>query len=384
MTVTIRESAAPGGKGPFAHRLLMGFLTLLLTVLLIWLLGFILSDIGKWPGPDREALEAEYIDPELEDRLEQLQREKARLSAEIENQRDIQEILRSSADNSQQTMNQLLELNRRSLARDMTPSAEEQEALVESQRIFLENQRAFQEANRTIAELGERLREANRQIEETESALREQREPLEEEWRRLMRNHSFKVASAKLGLLMPLFVLAAWGAIRKRGAAYAPLYYAAFIAVFWRTGLVMHQYFPSEFFKYIAISVSIAVVLAFMLHLIRSAVRPKPGMLLRRYREAYTRLRCPVCDYPIGKGRLKFLRWTKRGPDWGGSGASVEDAGGERPYTCPSCGSALFEPCPHCGGIRHSLLPYCEHCGRGGTGPEGKAPPEPADAAPQA
>jgi predicted RNA-binding Zn-ribbon protein involved in translation (DUF1610 family) len=33
------------------------------------------------------------------------------------------------------------------------------------------------------------------------------------------------------------------------------------------------------------------------------------------------------------------------------------------PYTCPSCGTSLYAKCEKCGQIRHTLLPYCEHCG---------------------
>jgi len=39
------------------------------------------------------------------------------------------------------------------------------------------------------------------------------------------------------------------------------------------------------------------------------------------------------------------------------------ETGEEKPYTCPSCGTPLFEKCESCGGLRHSLLPFCLHCG---------------------
>jgi hypothetical protein len=34
----------------------------------------------------------------------------------------------------------------------------------------------------------------------------------------------------------------------------------------------------------------------------------------------------------------------------------------EKPYACPACGTVLFEECGSCGGIRHALLPHCQHC----------------------
>ncbi|MGJ8686286.1 MAG: hypothetical protein ACSHWQ_02320, partial [Spongiibacteraceae bacterium] len=34
----------------------------------------------------------------------------------------------------------------------------------------------------------------------------------------------------------------------------------------------------------------------------------------------------------------------------------------DEPYCCPACGTGLLESCGDCGKMRHSLLPYCQHC----------------------
>ena len=58
---------------------------------------------------------------------------------------------------------------------------------------------------------------------------------------------------------------------------------------------------------------------------------------------------------------------TIRQPDWetippqASSGQPLQD----EPYSCPSCGTTLFEDCRQCGHSRHSLLPHCSHCGEG-------------------
>ena len=60
---------------------------------------------------------------------------------------------------------------------------------------------------------------------------------------------------------------------------------------------------------------------------------------------------------------MRYLFWTRRSlrkmaaliPNVG----NVTDAR----YICPHCGTALYEECNYCHFIRHSLLPYCEHCG---------------------
>ena len=46
------------------------------------------------------------------------------------------------------------------------------------------------------------------------------------------------------------------------------------------------------------------------------------------------------------------------------AGPSIETIKQE-PYTCPACGTELYEKCQQCQGVRHSFLPFCKHCGAG-------------------
>ena len=111
------------------------------------------------------------------------------------------------------------------------------------------------------------------------------------------------------------------------------------------------------------ISVGIAVVLATILKLIRMVTAPQRDWLIKQYREAYHHHRCPICGDPVRRGPLKHVPWTRKGP----AGFSLSPAGeikrDDTPYSCPACGTRLFESCPECSGTRHSLLPYCESCG---------------------
>jgi predicted RNA-binding Zn-ribbon protein involved in translation (DUF1610 family) len=89
---------------------------------------------------------------------------------------------------------------------------------------------------------------------------------------------------------------------------------------------------------------------------------PKPDWLLKQYREAYEHFLCPACNYPIRRGPLRYLFWTRRTlrrlriPTQAGAQA-------DEPYTCPACGTVLFEECPSCHAVRHALLPVCSKCG---------------------
>jgi len=125
--------------------------------------------------------------------------------------------------------------------------------------------------------------------------------------------------------------------------------------------LVVHEYFPTRYFKYVLILALLAVVVRLLVYLIRTVAFPKVEWLERQYREAYERFLCPVCEYPIRTGPRKFLYWTRRTVHKILPLSGVSDA--ESPYTCPCCGTAVFETCPACGKIRHSLLAHCEHCG---------------------
>ena len=51
-------------KGPWVHRFLVRLLTVALAVLVFWLLGFVIDDIGTWPGPIYGDVEHRLLDPD--------------------------------------------------------------------------------------------------------------------------------------------------------------------------------------------------------------------------------------------------------------------------------------------------------------------------------
>lgn len=110
---------------------------------------------------------------------------------------------------------------------------------------------------------------------------------------------------------------------------------------------------------------AIAIVLAFLVWLLRKASRPDRSLLIARYREAYRGHACPVCAHPSARGPLRFAVWTRRGPRLPTGVESAPESGGaaKSPYTCPACGTLLFDDCARCGASRHTLLPFCESCG---------------------
>ncbi len=349
--------------GPKRYRYLINILSALLTVLFIWLLGFVLGDIGTLPGPDYEEIEKQHVDQKLIDELNTLREQEEKLSRQIKNQKEIQDILQTSTQNTKETMNQLLEMHRLNIEKGIDPTEKEQKALAESENLFLENQKKFQVANKKVAELSEQQREINQQIQSLRDQINQQKEPAQEEYKHQQRIHSIKVASFKLAFLIPMLFLAAWLVYKQKTSAFVPIFYAGLIATLWKTGSIMHQYFPHELFKYIAIVAAITVVLMFIIHLIKKMIKPKSDWRLKQIKEAYIHHFCPVCSFPIKRGPFKHAVWTSRGPRFQTRDKSMDEQEEDQSYICPACGEQLYESCESCQSTRPSLLPHCPACG---------------------
>jgi hypothetical protein len=349
-------------KGTWAFRLLIHAFTILFSLLIYWLLGFVMRDIGTWPGPRYEEVEKRLGNAQLAGEADTLRMQIDDTTRAIVSRRQRQTVLRDSTSNSEKTMNQLLEIQRLTIQKGVAPSAEDARALAESQRLFLANQARYQEMNDQIAGLDEQLGGLQDRQREVQKKLEAQRPAIAAEFNRLHARHQFGIASVKLAVLLPLILLAGWLFLRKRAGLYAPLLHGAGLALLVKVGMVIHEHFPTRYFKYILTIAAIVVVTRILVYLLRSVAAPKLEWLLKQYREAYEHFFCPVCSHPIRRGPRKDLFWTR------GSLKRLQvpvptGADAEEPYTCPVCATPLFEACPACRHMRHSLLPACQHCG---------------------
>jgi hypothetical protein len=356
-------SVAVRNPGSWTQRFLVWVFTVALGLLLFWLIGFVLGDIGTWPGPDYQALEREMIEPRLLSESLSLTQQLEETRRTIERESSRQKVLSDSTAEAQRTMSQLLDFQRLAIEKGVTPTAEEQQALAESQSLFLSNQRQYQELNQQIGLLENQRNSLEEQQRRLEQELALARDPVQKEFDLQWQTHRWRVAAAKLGVMIPLLIVSSVLFLKWRTSLYALLIYAFGAAVVLRTTQVMHEYFPERWFKYILIGVSLIVVLRALVYLVRSIAHPKVDTLVRQYREAYERFLCPICEYPIRRGPLKYLVWTRRSaknlPQ-----QPLANPERETPYTCPMCATRLFEECPHCHAVRHALLPACEHCGQ--------------------
>lgn len=349
-------------KGPWFARFLIAVFTVLFGVLFYWLLSFVMQDIGTWPGPDFAALEKELIDQGLLKKADELAKQIEQTRRDIEAQRARQAELRDSTTTLQTTMNQLLQFQKLRLEKDVKPLPDEQQALGDSQTRFLANQQQYQELSADIARQSEALRTLEDQQRANDKALEEARRPVYEVFYQQNEEHRLKIGLTKLAVLLPLLIVGVVLFLKLRESIYVPLIYAYSLAVAVRVFWDMNQYFPRAFFKYVLILTFLAIVTKVLIALVRAKAYPRRDWLLKQFRESYEAFFCPVCDYPIRRGPLKYLFWTRRSIKKR-SVAMTSSAEADAPYTCPACATRLFEECGNCHGIRHSLLPTCEKCG---------------------
>ncbi|SFJ04816.1 hypothetical protein [Planctomicrobium piriforme] len=349
-------------KGPWLQRWLIRFFTVLFGILIYWLLGFLIDDISALSPPDYQALEQKMLDQSLLQQERTLIDREAELRREISTQQGRQTILRDSTNNAQTTMNQLLQFQKLSLEKDVKPSEEEQQALAESQKVFLSNQQQYQQLTEQVGLLQSQLNTVQNETSKLEKELEIAREPVRTEFGSQNRRHDLLVAAIKLAILAPLLIVAVGLFFKLRESIYVPLFVAFAIATGVKVLFVMHEYFPARPFKYVLLFTFLIVVTKALLGLISSLAHPGLAFLLKQYREAYEAFLCPVCNYPIRRGPLKYVYWTRRTVKKLKT-APVLPEEKEAPYCCPACSTKLFEECSACHEIRHSLLPTCEHCG---------------------
>ena len=356
-------NATPKHKTPWLIQFAIRLFTVALAVLFFWLLGFLVEDIRSIKGPDYQEIEAKYVDGGLIAKREALNRQISELKRQIDSQNDTQRLIGDSSRNLQQTINQLLELQKLAIQKNMASSEKEQANFTSSLNLFLENQRKYQEMNQVVYGLLSRKQALEADKEETEQQIEQQRKPARQEYDRLCEKHRLRLAFLQLSMLVPLLAVAVALVIKKRASLYFLLFLAFGGATLVKVGLVIHEYFPRRYFKYVLIVALLLAVARMLIYFIRSIAFPKVEWLVRQYREAYERFLCPVCEYPIRIGPRRFLVWTRRTANR--LVVPTEQREQEELYTCPSCGATLFEECPGCHKVRHALLPHCVHCGAG-------------------
>ena len=349
-------------KEPWLYRFLIKSFIIIFGILVFWILGFLLEDIEAIKGPRYNKVEKSYLDPdlivkgrELKDQIENLTRKQIKNESEIN-------IVKNSSQNLQNTINQLMALKKLALENSKVISKSEEKQLNKSVETFLKSQKTYQRLNMELAQIIKQQQGLEVKKEEIEKKLKGQREEAGKKYRELLKNHNLKLAFLQMLILFPFLLGGIYLILKKKSSNYYLIFIGYGVAVFFKIFLVIHKYFPSRYFKYILILGLLLTVVKLLIYLINIIINPKKQWLLKQYREGYEKFLCPVCEYPIRRGPRKFLYWTRRtvGKINLPHIYTIEK---DNPYSCPSCGTSLFEECPVCHEIKHTLLPTCCHCG---------------------
>jgi hypothetical protein len=182
-------SKTPRAKGPWLSRLAVNLLTFVVGILIYWLLGFVVNDIGSVKGPSLDEVEKGHLSAVLVERDKSLTREITQTKRLVEKQNQKQKLLSQSSQGLQTTMGQLLELQKLSLEKNLALSTEQSESFNDSLEVFLSNQERFQTINEEIASLVETQQTLEDEQAEVQRKLETQRKPAREEYTHLLESH---------------------------------------------------------------------------------------------------------------------------------------------------------------------------------------------------
>ncbi len=206
----------PKSKGTWIHRFAIRLFTLVLAVLIFWVLGFFVDDIRSIPGPDYDSIEQNHLNKDLVSQRISLDTQIAALTRQILNQTEKQRVVGDSSRNLQQTINQLIDLQKLGLQKGIAFSETEQANFTSSLNIFLDNQKKYQELNQTVSDMLERKQALVLESEQAEQKLETQRQPARDEFNRLSERHRLELAFFQLAVLLPMLIAAAVVVIKKR------------------------------------------------------------------------------------------------------------------------------------------------------------------------
>lgn len=350
-------------KGRWITRFSITASTILVGILFYWLLGFILSDISEYGRPDYQQLSEEYVSQMLKDQEQQLQEQLRKSADHIQALTENQQYIKSNADNLKTTINQMLELEKSRLQKNLPVSEKDKETLNQSQALFLEYQAKYQSINTDLLSAQQQKQAQLQELQNIQKELRQQLNLADDKFTIVFKKYNVKQASIQVTFLFLLFLFSLFLHRKYSGTKYQNILDAFTVAIVVKTGFTIHEHFPTRYFKYILVTALILFVIYLIIKLIDSIKSPKIEALIKQYREAYERFFCPKCDFPIQSGPRKFLFWTRRTIS-NVKLPIVKDIFQFETYHCPACGTMVYDECPSCQKTRHTLLSHCLHCGK--------------------
>ena len=298
---------SPKVRGLLLQRLFLWSMVAFLGLLFYWLFGFAMQDLSKIPGPNYSEVEKEDVDQDL---LEQERDVQARIregKSRISRLQRKKSLLEDSIANLQQTINQLRAMTNqgedRSTSRD---DIFDWETVNESLSAFLKNQKEYQTINKQIAEAQNTLDELQGRLESIQGQLDTQRDKAREEYRKRQHDHRKMISFFQLLFALAVFAVSVFVACKRRRHMYSKIFMALAAASFVRMVQVAHRFFPAFYFKYLAIIALIIAAVYLVVYLVRQIASPRRDLVMKKFKEGYERFVCPVCEFPMRLGPIRF------------------------------------------------------------------------------
>lgn len=168
-----------------------------------------------------------------------------------------------------------------------------------------------------------------------------------------------KVLAARLGVVLPVWGLAALLWSKRRTSRYITLLWGYWAFAAWMLLWGVGPYLP-HYGGYIPLSIGVLSCVWLSVSLVRYFNQRAPLRRRRIVDKAIARHCCPNCerDYLIGQEQSIDLALGRKGA------TRHYDTRAVRPHTCPACGLALFGNCSRC---HHEQLVHLDHCGACGA-----------------
>ena len=283
-------------KGSWGQRAAIYSLSVVLGLLVYWLIGFFLDDIANIPGPQEDQYMAQLDQSTVKQQADILDQQIDQLQTEISNTQEQQKLLNNALTSTQNSINQILEIQKIQAEKGQQIANNLTSTFQQNTQLFITQQNSLQQLNASLSRLNMQLMP----LQNSRDALGKQIDDLtanaEQQYDTAMGKFQLKLGLLQIGLLIILLAIVVFLLFNKSTSYYRLIFTAISIAVLVKIFFVIHDYFPSEYFKYILTISLISLVFFILKDLLKRRAFPAKSYLLKQFRDAYEHFFCPSCE----------------------------------------------------------------------------------------
>ena len=239
-------------KGPWLNRVFIGMLTFCFGLLTFIFEGFVLRDIETIRQPDWENHRSQRSSKV---RSSELGRQLADLDRQIKRQEAEQRVLQDGSRNLQETMRQLVELQRLSIQKEVAMSEGDQANLSTALNQFLETQTRYQSFNKQLQDQHETKRLAEDEKRSVDDQVQQATAPI--------RRYDQEIRQFRMRLALYHSYRSSWPVmlLKRPQSGYYPVF-LAFLASQHCSSVILWwiDIFPARYVNYVLILLLLAVV----------------------------------------------------------------------------------------------------------------------------